>query len=90
MEGLEWLDHLDGEPVTLVSDLADDHLVETLETSLSKDGQHTVVPDLKLVAIGLCELQLRLLLFVQTLVVLVEGAGLLLTLLGLLSGCMVA
>ena len=78
LEGLEWLDHLDGQPVAHVSDLSDDHLVEPLQTSLVENRQHSVVSDLELVAVSLSKLQLRLFLLVQTLVVLEESVCLIL------------
>ena len=56
LEGLEWLDHLDGQPVAHVSDLSDDHLVEPLQTSLVENRQHSVVSDLELVAVSLSKL----------------------------------
>ena len=63
-EGLEWLDHLNCEPVTLISNLADDHLVKPLQASLLEDSQHAVVSEFELVAIRLRELQLRFFLLV--------------------------
>ena len=90
LEGLEWLDHLDSQPVAHVSDLSNDHLVEPLQTSLVENRQHSVVSYLELVAVSLSKLQLGLLLLVQTLVVLEEAIGLVLgRLLRLLSRGMV-
>ena len=71
------LDNLHSDPVILVSNLTDDHLVEPLQAAMLLDRQHPIVPHLELVAIGLGQLQLRLLLFVQTLVVLNVGRRLL-------------
>lgn len=80
LERLERLDHLDGQPVSLVLNLTDNHLVEALQTSLFEDGQHSIVADFELVAKRFCKLQLRLLLLIQALVVLEERIRLLLAL----------
>ena len=87
---MERLDDLDSEPVALIFDLADDHLVKPAQTALLEDSQHPIVSYLKLIAKCLSKLQLRLFLFVKRFVVLVEGAGLLVSLLGLLGSRMVA
>ena len=87
---MERFDDLDSEPVTLILNLADDHLVKAAQTPLLKDGEHPVVSYLKLIAERLGKLQLRLFLFVKRFVVLVEGAALLICLLRLLGSCVVA
>ena len=71
-----------GQPVTLVPDLANDHLVEALQAALVEDGQHAIVPYLELVAVRLGEGELRFFLLVQALVVLLVLLGSLLALLG--------
>ena len=68
--------------------LANDHLIEPLQTTLLKDREHPIVTNLELVAIHLGQCQLRLLLLIQTLIVL--RAGLLLDLLRLLCCGVVA
>ena len=90
MVSLEWFNDLYGQPVTLVLDLSDDHLIEALHASLSADCEHSVVSNFELIAVGFSELQLRLLLFVDALVVLTERAGLLLNLVRLLDRGMMA
>ena len=87
---MERLDDLDSEPVALIFDLADDHLVKPAQTALLEDSQHPIVSYLELIAKCLSKLQLRLFLFVERFVVLVKGAGLLVSLLGLLGSRMVA
>ena len=57
-EGLERLYHLDCQPVTLVTNLANNHLVIALKTALIEDSDHAVVSNLELVAISLSELEL--------------------------------
>ena len=72
LEGLEWFNDLHSQPVFLVSDLANYHLVKFLQAVLLQDCQHAIISDLKLIAVRLRELQLRLLLLVETLVILVR------------------
>lgn len=90
MDSLEGLDDLDSEPVALIFDLADNHLVKPAQTALLEDSQHPIVSDLELIAKCLSKLQLRLFLFVERFIVLIEGAALLVSLLGLLGSRMVA
>ena len=92
MEGLKWLDDLHRQPILLVPNLAYDHLVEPLQAALLLNGQHSIIPDLELIAVSFGELQLRFLLLVEALVVLVQRAARLLArdLLALLGYAVVA
>ena len=58
LEGLKRFDHLNSKPITLVSNFTDDHLIEPLQASLFKYGQHAIVSYLELVAVVLCKLEL--------------------------------
>ena len=60
LKSLQRLDYLHGQPITLVSDLANDHLIKSLQAPLVKYRQHTIISYLKLIAIGLGEGKLGL------------------------------
>ena len=76
LERLKLLDHLNGQPVALVLDLAQDHLFEALQATLLGNGELAVVGTtlLELIAKRFGKLKLRLLLLIQALVILLERA----------------
>ena len=55
---LKGLYDLDREPVTLIANFANYHLIVPLQAALLKDRQHAIVSNLELVAVCFCELQL--------------------------------